>query len=98
MRSCLAATKAQILQPSDPSFAAASRPLNERIHRRPGLLMFARSTADVQAAVRCGLMNNVRVVPRSGGHSYEGKGSSLAFLFSNDTQTACQYVGHHMSC
>ena len=71
-RRCQHATRASVLLAGDDGFAAEAVPLNARIRRQPLAILYARSVGDVQAAVKCGLAHGVRVVPQSGGHSYEG--------------------------
>jgi hypothetical protein len=74
---CLDTIGASVLCPGDSRFAAEAAPLNARIRRQPLAVVFARSVSDVQAAVKCGLAHGVRIVPRSGGHSYEGAPACL---------------------
>ncbi len=46
----------------------------------PAATVYARSTADVVAAVKCATANNVRVSAASGRHAYEGTSVQSGYL------------------
>ncbi len=65
--------RGRVLTPGARGYAAATRVYNERYDgARPLAILRARDDADVQAAVRWAARHDVRVLPRSGGHSYAG--------------------------
>jgi hypothetical protein len=68
-----AATRGPLLRPGNPGYAAARRVVNARYDTaRPIAVLMARDAADVRAAVRWSARHDVRMVARSGGHSYAG--------------------------
>ncbi len=68
-----AATSGPLLRPGSPGYAAARRVVNARYDvARPLAVLKARNAADVRAAVRWSARHDVRMVARSGGHSYAG--------------------------
>jgi hypothetical protein len=68
-----AETSGALLRPGDPGYATARRVVNARYDSaRPIAVLKARNAADVRAAVRWSARHGVRMVARSGGHSYAG--------------------------
>jgi FAD/FMN-containing dehydrogenase len=62
-----------LLLPTGPGYEAARKVYNSRFAAaRPLAIVRPRHAADVQAVVRWGRQHGVRVIPRSGGHSYAG--------------------------
>ena len=67
------ATSGPLLRPGTAGYASARRVVNARYDTaRPLAVLKARTAADVRAAVRWSARNDVRMVARSGGHSYAG--------------------------
>ena len=68
-----AATSGPLLRPGSPGYGAARRVVNARYDTaRPLAVLQARDASDVRAAVRWSARHDVRMVARSGGHSYAG--------------------------
>jgi FAD/FMN-containing dehydrogenase len=79
----------KVAAPADPAVAALARTLDGEVRYRdpqglwdarfdslrPRAVAFCANAADVQRVVRWGRAHRVRIVPRSGGHSYAGYSS-----------------------
>jgi FAD/FMN-containing dehydrogenase len=73
LRALRGAVRGPVLVPGTPGYSSARLVYNERFDgARPYAVVEALDTRDVQAAVRWADRFDVRVVPRSGGHSYAG--------------------------
>ena len=64
-----------VFLPSSAAYATERLEYNARFDQHPLAVVRARNARDVQAVVRWGLKHDVRVIPRSGGHSYAGYSS-----------------------
>lgn len=63
----------RVLQPNDAQFATAKQVFNTNYNEStPAVIVTPTSTADVQKAVAFAAAHNLKVAPRSGGHSYTG--------------------------
>ncbi|KAG0357581.1 hypothetical protein BG005_003365 [Podila minutissima] len=60
--------------PSSKAYNTDRLGFNLRFNYKPAAIFHPRSEDDGAAAIRCAALHNVAVVPRSGGHSYEGYG------------------------
>ncbi len=66
-------TRGPLLRPRSAGYPAAARVYNERFDgATPDAVLQPLDTRDVQAALRWAERHDVRLVPRSGGHSYAG--------------------------
>lgn len=48
---------------------------NAKVDKQPAAIVFPNSEAQAQQAVRCAKQQGLRIVPRNGGHGYEGERS-----------------------
>ncbi|KAK1985700.1 FAD binding domain-containing protein [Colletotrichum cereale] len=71
---CLAAAKVPYSEKGSSQWAADAAPFNVRIPFVPVSIAVPLTTEHIQAAVKCGRNNGVRVTPKSGGHSYANFG------------------------
>jgi FAD binding domain len=63
----------QVIQPDGPQFASAKQVFNTNYNGlSPAVVVVPTSPADVQKAMAFAAANNLKVAPRSGGHSYIG--------------------------
>jgi FAD/FMN-containing dehydrogenase len=62
----------EVVRPGDAAYDHARRVWNGAIDRRPALIARCRSSADVAAAVRFGLRQELPIAVRGGGHSIPG--------------------------
>jgi len=63
----------RVLQPGDPQFATAKQVFNTNYNdATPAVIVTPTSAADVQKAMTFAAARNLKVAPRSGGHSYTG--------------------------
>ncbi|GAB7144791.1 FAD-binding oxidoreductase [Mycobacterium riyadhense] len=63
----------RVLQPDDPQFATAKQVFNTNYNGlTPAVIVTPTSPADVQKAMAFATAHNLKVAPRSGGHSYTG--------------------------
>ncbi|MCV7079303.1 FAD-dependent oxidoreductase [Mycobacterium szulgai] len=63
----------RVLQPGDPQFATAKQVFNTNYNdSTPAVIVTPTSAADVQKAMAFAAAHNLKVAPRSGGHSYTG--------------------------
>ena len=46
---------------------------NAKVDKQPAAIVFPNSEAQAQQAVRCAKQQGLRIVPRNGGHGYEGE-------------------------
>jgi FAD/FMN-containing dehydrogenase len=67
-----AAISGDISLPSDKSYEAARRVFNAAVPHRPAVIVFCRSTTDVQAAVRVAIHHGMPLSVRGGGHHWAG--------------------------
>lgn len=68
-----AAINGQVLTPGDAQFAAAKQVFNTNYNgSTPAVVVVPTSAADVQKVMAFAAANNLKVAPRSGGHSYLG--------------------------
>ncbi|KAF9269183.1 glucooligosaccharide oxidase [Marasmius fiardii PR-910] len=74
LRDDLQATGVTALYPGDSGYDAASQSFNRRYTLRPAAVAFPISSQQVSDAVKAGAVNNLKVVARSGGHSYIANG------------------------
>lgn len=66
----------QVVAAGDPGYPTALRLWDTRFDAlRPRAVAYCANAADVQRTLRWGRANRVRIVPRSGGHSYAGYSS-----------------------
>jgi FAD/FMN-containing dehydrogenase len=70
-----AATSGSVLRAGDDGYDAARRLWNADHDRRPAVIVRARSTRDVQAAVRYAVAEGLELAVRGGGHSMAGLSS-----------------------
>ncbi|GAB4818734.1 hypothetical protein N2152v2_005780 [Parachlorella kessleri] len=71
--SCLSATGAEVVLPSDPSYSTASKQANGLYDNLlPLAIVYASTVEDVQQVVKCAKQYSVHLIPRSGGHSVMG--------------------------
>ena len=68
----LMANGVTVVTSSDPRYDVARQVFNKRFDTFPFAVVYARNIADVQQAVKCARAAHVSLVPRGGGHSYEG--------------------------
>ncbi len=61
-----------VLRPGDSSYDEARSVFNSMIDKRPGLIAQCESAADVAAAVRYGISEELEIAVRGGGHSVAG--------------------------
>ncbi len=71
---CLTAASVPQSLPGSADFKQAIKPFNNRIPFTPVAVAVPTTVAQVQAAVACGVTNNVKMSPKSGGHSYAAHG------------------------
>ncbi|SON59699.1 putative FAD-linked oxidoreductase YvdP [Mycobacterium simulans] len=63
----------RVLRPDDPQFATAKQVFNTNYNGlTPAVIVTPTSSADVQKAMAFATAHNLKVAPRSGGHSYTG--------------------------
>lgn len=72
LTACLSAANITQVLPTSPNYAIASEVFNARITTHPAVVAYATSANDVSLIVGCAAPLGLFVVPRSGGHSYEG--------------------------
>ncbi|KAK7043874.1 hypothetical protein VNI00_008040 [Paramarasmius palmivorus] len=97
------------LFPGDEGYDSASQAFNQRYIFRPAAVAYPTCSEQVSAAVKAGAANNLKVVARSGGHSYianglGGKDGSLVLdlsrlkriLYDSDGQTATIEPGNRL--
>ncbi|KAK0483238.1 hypothetical protein IW261DRAFT_1549740 [Armillaria novae-zelandiae] len=88
LRKALAAGDVYTLFPEDDGYPQAAQPYNGRFVIEPIAITYPRNADQVSTAIKAGAEQNVRVVSRSGGHSYianglGGKNGSLVVDMSN---------------
>jgi FAD/FMN-containing dehydrogenase len=66
--------RGRVLSPGDTEYDAARRVYNGMINRRPGAIARCADEADVVAAVRAGVAEDVLIAVRGGGHNAGGLG------------------------
>jgi len=71
---CLTSAAVPQLKSTDAKYALAIKPFNLRLPFTPIAVAQPTTLAQVQAAVACGVAQNVTVTPKSGGHSYASHG------------------------
>ncbi|KAK1962095.1 FAD binding domain-containing protein [Colletotrichum sublineola] len=71
---CLAAAKVPYNEKGSSQWAADVAPFNVRIPYVPVSIAAPLTTEHIQAAIKCGRDNGVKVTPKSGGHSYANFG------------------------
>jgi len=71
---CLTSNAVPQLKSTDSKYALAIKPFNLRLPFTPIAVAQPTTVAQVQAAVACGVAQNVTVTPKSGGHSYASHG------------------------
>lgn len=72
---CLAAAKVPTDKPGSADWKADTLPFNDRIHFTPAAVAVPTTIEHIQAAVKCAAQTgNVKVTPKSGGHSYASLG------------------------
>ena len=71
---CLTSSSVPQLVSSDTKFASAIKPFNLRLPFTPVAVAQPTTVSQVQAAVACGVSQNVTITPKSGGHSYASHG------------------------
>ncbi len=77
LRSLRAAIRGEVLAPGDRGYDAARRLYDKRFDGiRPPAVARPRDAADVRALVRWAADHDARLVPRSGGHAYNGASTS----------------------
>ncbi|POS72226.1 glucooligosaccharide oxidase [Diaporthe helianthi] len=72
---CLAGKKLTVIKPADTQYASYSSPYNLRLQYKPAAIVVASSNQHVSDAVLCAAQYNLKVQPRSGGHSYGSYGT-----------------------
>jgi hypothetical protein len=72
LQSCLSAAGITFVAPAASSFRTARQVWNLRVNASPALVSYPKSTIHVSKAVWCARQSGVKLVPRSGAHSYEG--------------------------
>lgn len=76
-----AALGGPVLQPGSPQFAAAKQVFNTNYNgSTPAAIVTPTSSADVQKAMAFAAAHNLKVAPRSGGHSYVGASTANGAL------------------
>lgn len=75
IRRLTASWRGRTIRAADSDFDEARRVWNAHIDRRPGLILVARSSADVARAVRFAAEERVLLAVRGGGHSVAGWGT-----------------------
>ncbi|KAK2765985.1 hypothetical protein FQN54_007500 [Arachnomyces sp. PD_36] len=74
VNACLNSTDVPWLKPGSEKFEDAIEPFNARLDFVPAALALPETVKQVQAAVACGVKNEVTVSARCGGHSYASHG------------------------
>ncbi|KAL0572839.1 hypothetical protein V5O48_009129 [Marasmius crinis-equi] len=74
LREGLTGSGIEALFPGDSAYEAARQAFNQRFTVFPAAITFPTSAEDVSDLVKIGAANNIRVVARSGGHSYTANG------------------------
>ena len=64
-----------MIKPSDITYASYSSPYNPRLQYKPAVIIVAATNQHVSDAVLCASQYNLKVQPRSGGHSYGSYGT-----------------------
>lgn len=72
---CLTSKKLSVIKPSDTNYASYSSPYNLRLQFKPAVIVVAANNQHVSDAVLCASKYNLKVQPRSGGHSYGSYGT-----------------------
>ncbi|KAG7098041.1 hypothetical protein E1B28_000017 [Marasmius oreades] len=85
--------------PGSDGYSAASAPFNLRFSFAPFAVTYPKSAEDVSTIVKLGVINNLQVVARSGGHSYianalGGKNGTLVIDLSNMTAISIDPSSH----
>ncbi|KAK1231407.1 hypothetical protein PQX77_005469 [Marasmius sp. AFHP31] len=74
LREGLAGSGVEALFPGDDGYEVARQAFNQRFNIQPAAITFPATSDDVSEIVKIGAANGVRVVARSGGHSYTANG------------------------
>lgn len=72
---CLNSKKLTVIKPSDTNYADYSSSYNLRLQFKPAAIVVAATNQHVSDAVLCASQYNLKVQPRSGGHSYGSYGT-----------------------
>lgn len=72
---CLTSKKLTVIKPSDTQYASYSSSYNLRLQYKPAAIVVAANNQHVSDAVLCASQYNLKVQPRSGGHSYGSYGT-----------------------
>lgn len=72
---CLTGKKLTVIKPADTQYASYSSPYNLRLQYKPAAIVVASTNQHVSDAVLCAAQYNLKVQPRSGGHSYGSYGT-----------------------
>lgn len=67
---CLTSNQLSVIKPSDANYASSSSSYNLRRKYKPVVIVAAANNQHVSDAVLCASKYNLKVQPRSGGHSY----------------------------
>ena len=80
---CLSNSGAKVVTSASPEWQEDKSVFNRKISADPAAVVYAYNQAQVQAILGCAKAAGIRVVPRGGGHGYEGIRSSLYFIFAS---------------
>ncbi|RAK96014.1 FAD-binding oxidoreductase [Aspergillus ibericus CBS 121593] len=89
LQSCLGATGAEVVYPTDAEYANLTLPDNSNYHPHPQAIVIPKSTQEVAAIVRCVSAEQGRVTlsPRGGGHGYAAYGFSGQVVIDSSQMT-----------
>ncbi|KAG7098044.1 hypothetical protein E1B28_000019 [Marasmius oreades] len=74
LRQGLIGSRIEALFPGDSQYTESRQAFNQRFNVHPAAIVFPTSAQDVSQIVKIGAANKLRVVARSGGHSYAANG------------------------
>jgi FAD/FMN-containing dehydrogenase len=78
-----------VVTPASPAYATARQLWDTRFDSlRPRAIAYCANAADVQRTVRWGRAHGIRIVPRSGGHSYGGYSSGNGVVVADVSRLA----------
>ena len=69
---CISNSGAVVSLPGQPDWQTDKSVFNSKINKMPLAVVYAQTEAQVQETIRCASSAGIRVVPRGGGHAYEG--------------------------
>ena len=69
---CFSNSGALVSLPGQPDWQTDKSVFNSKINKLPLAVVYAQTEAQVQETIRCASSAGIRVVPRGGGHAYEG--------------------------